>query len=276
MITLHPVKRAHGRRSNRFCGPSAISALTGLDTRDTAAILRDVSGRRVIKGTYDHQMRKACAKLGLNMVPYREYLLPSHPNPLFNAPTLISWLRQTRDDRGTNTYLLSAGHHWCIVQGRRYVCGITGRIVPFKDIPHRCARVRVAYQIVRTGSQRFASAVPARRPADPERKLREEAKLLAQLWGVRIETERLSELSTYWVWPPADLFIDQYGDPKEDPLDGERSCYSWQEVLGKVQVYVEAIKALRPAQPPAAILLAGFPEVNTRVDSAAQAAILGS
>ena len=62
MIALHDVRRERGRRSNRFCGAAALSALTGLDTADTAAILREVTGRARIMGTYDGQMRKALAK----------------------------------------------------------------------------------------------------------------------------------------------------------------------------------------------------------------------
>lgn len=112
-ITLRPVNHS-GPRSNRYCGPSAISILTGLSTGDTAALLRKVSGKRSIKGIGSRPMRVALSQLGFNSSPDFDY----QGQPAEGCPTLSQWAKQRADKAAT--YLLSVGHHWAIVQGRRY------------------------------------------------------------------------------------------------------------------------------------------------------------
>ena len=54
---------------NRYCGPGALAILTGLDTGDTARVLREVTGKRAICGVWWPAMLAASARLGLRLTP---------------------------------------------------------------------------------------------------------------------------------------------------------------------------------------------------------------
>jgi hypothetical protein len=142
-MKLHPV--LHGPKRNRFCGPSALSAITGLPTDDTARMLRELSGRRSITGTSDAEMFRVLQHLGFNAVrvPARD---PDRPKV---TQTLASWLKLTPRPEGV-VYLVSAGNHWQVISGRRYVCGVVKEIVSVRDKRvKRRARVRGAWKIER-------------------------------------------------------------------------------------------------------------------------------
>jgi hypothetical protein len=127
---------------NRYCGPAVISALTGLDTGETAALLRHVTGKRSIKGTSHWSVRRALALCGIDTLP--------------NArgdfrPTLARWHRWAREAglfTGDAVWLIVAGNHWQAVTARRYVCGRIGKIVSIRDERvKRRARVDAAYRV---------------------------------------------------------------------------------------------------------------------------------
>lgn len=125
---------------NLFCGPSAISILTGMTTGEAARLLRSVSGRRQIKGTHDGLMYKGLAKCGLRM---KRYIL--RPNM-----TLAQWLKSTVTERTPGrVFLVSAGNHWQVITGRRYACGRIRKIVSIRDkrVKRRC-RVEDVYEII--------------------------------------------------------------------------------------------------------------------------------
>ena len=48
-LSIKPVKKA-AKGHNRYCGPAAISIISGLDTAQATALLRERTGRRTITG----------------------------------------------------------------------------------------------------------------------------------------------------------------------------------------------------------------------------------
>ena len=48
-----------GTDRNRYCGPSVISAVTALTTGEAARLIRKQSGRKMVKGTYSSEVKKA-------------------------------------------------------------------------------------------------------------------------------------------------------------------------------------------------------------------------
>lgn len=58
-VGLHIVR---GR--NRYCGPAAVSAITGCTTDEAARLMRQRSGRRAIKGAYHYEVTAALRALG--------------------------------------------------------------------------------------------------------------------------------------------------------------------------------------------------------------------
>jgi hypothetical protein len=149
-LRIKPVN--HGstlRDKNRYCGPSVISAITGMTTGEAAAQLRAVSGKRAITGTHTSWVRAVLRRNNIEMLSCRDVW-----NIKLNRTdgvTLAGWLKHTVKDRDANrVFLLVAGWHWQLVQGRRYVCGQTRQIVSIRDKRvKRRARVAEVYELSR-------------------------------------------------------------------------------------------------------------------------------
>lgn len=254
-MKLHPV--LHAAKANHYCGPSALSALTGLDTGRCAALFRRISGRRCIKSLHRAHMRAALHELGYSS----NHSFEARQDKAHRRPTLRQWAK----GKLPGIHLVVVGNHYALVEGRRYVCGMTRRIVALKDSPKIRARVSDAYLIHRfkqvDPDTVIAPAVTASRP-DPERKDRQEAKLLASLWGIEI-VPRYEPGSSLWVYPPKVLH-DEYGEMPADPYD-EHFHDDWASVLTAVKTYIEEVKSrnrvmeARKAQ----IVLDAAPQVAT-------------
>jgi len=132
-MQIGPVIR-RTKRSNRYCGPAVISALTGLDTSDAAATIRAVTGLRLVMGVYEGHLIAALKKYGIEAREVSRYQGPARP-------TLAGWLRGPR--KADAVYLIIARKHWQLIQGDRYVCGQSKEVVGFEH--KACAmRARVA------------------------------------------------------------------------------------------------------------------------------------
>ena len=139
-MKLHPV--TDGPNKNRYCGPSALSAITGLLTDDTARHLRRVTGKRAIRGTHNWAMLRVLRQLG-----YRACLVCAPTRD--ERPTLTSWLRESKGMRtGGRVFLVVAGHHYQVISGRRFVDSKTRQIVGIKhEKVKRRARVARVWEI---------------------------------------------------------------------------------------------------------------------------------
>lgn len=123
-LKIRPVN--HGTKKsdkNGYCGPAVLSILTGMTTAESAKVINASNGnlKRYIKGTSTRQMRKAFSVCGIDMV--EKIKIPKH------IKTLDKWLDDTEHSRKDNMYLVSSGHHWLIIQGNNYVCGMTKNII---------------------------------------------------------------------------------------------------------------------------------------------------
>lgn len=102
------------RGGNRYCGPSAVSALTGAPTHEVARIMRRISGRRAIMGVPTWLICEVLReRFGLGL---RRCLAAKDGT---TRVTVAKWLR----GRKPGTYLLIASNHYSVVrvykQGRR-------------------------------------------------------------------------------------------------------------------------------------------------------------
>ena len=147
-LRIKPVNHGSSKRDkNRFCGPAVISAITGMTTGEAAAQLRRVTGRRMITGTGTTELMEVLSYSGIRMRDVRHYW-----DVKFNRTdgvTLAGWLKASVKDRDAKSvFLVVAGWHWQLVQGRRYVCGLTGDIVSIRDKRvKRRARVAEVFEL---------------------------------------------------------------------------------------------------------------------------------
>lgn len=152
-MNIHPVT-VKGPRSNRWCGPAVISIIAGVTTDAAAKLLRDLTGRRSITGTYHYEVDWALRNLG-----YRLTALPRGSDAdrsdaracglrhYGEKPTLAAWLRDTPRPAGT-VFLVIAGNHYMVISGHRYCCGRVREIVSVRDDRvKRRSRVSAAYVV---------------------------------------------------------------------------------------------------------------------------------
>lgn len=143
-LKLHAVN--HGTKAtdkNRYCGPSAISAVTGLTTGEAARLIRSITGKASVKGTHASELIGAFAKCNIEVLSVR---------CVSGESTLGQWLKDSSQLRGDDVFLVSAGHHWQLVQGRKYVCGLTTEVVSQRDRRvKRRAKVKSVYRLTASG-----------------------------------------------------------------------------------------------------------------------------
>jgi hypothetical protein len=128
-MKLRPI--IHNNNSRLWCGPAAISAVTGKDTRTTTQCIRSVNNLSCVMGTEPHEIKKALNALGL----HARYILVD------GKPTLARWGRQNRQVFAREPIIVGLTEHWVVLCGRRFVDSITETPVLFSKAPSRRARV---------------------------------------------------------------------------------------------------------------------------------------
>ena len=231
--TLKPVKRA-AKGHNRFCGPAALSIIAGIDTAEAAAVIRKGNGARSVKGTSHFDLLRALATLGYKASSAAKI----DPFKRKTNPTIAAWLKSDERD-GQSLYLISAGYHWQVVQGRRFCCGITKDIVSIRDPKvKRRARLVAVWKIEQDHKVAIADVLPPK-AKDTEATIRRKAKRLADEHGIDIETYRSYDFGEYnssiIVWGQRDI-CDVEG---LDPFWGDHYADDWADALERVQEYAK-------------------------------------
>ena len=235
-LTIKSVNHQRGD-TNRYCGPAVISAITGMATGEAARLIRHVGGRKAIRGSSVREVTDALAMCGIKS----EYQSFGMKLSRSTGPTLAAWLKATVKERTADrVFLIIAGWHWQLVQGRRIVCGILGKPTSVRDKRvKRRARVANVYELHSTGAITTPPEAKKAKTVDANRNHRSKAQSLAKKLGITIETERLfsSDINkyenVYWIQYDGDFDYSENGI-----IDGHCS-YDWQEVLWKLEAIQE-------------------------------------
>ena len=215
---------------NRYCGAAVVSAVTGMTTGEAARLVRHLSGVRSVKGTSTRQIRDAFAACGVQFTP-RSYGMRLNRT---NGVTLAGWLKGTVKYRNAErVFLVVAGHHWQLVQGRRYVCGLTCEIVSIKDKRvKRRARVSEVYEL--TSPDGMVIPHVAKKPKNPNAgATARKARRLAKEVGIEIEIEHYydDDEPRYWLGG----YAEGCGDYVDLDVIETHMAYSWSEVVDTLQ-----------------------------------------
>lgn len=242
---LGPVVRKT-KASNRFCGPAIISALTGADTAEIAKVMRHVTGRKMITGSHTNEVNRVLQLYGLELVNGQT----ACKTETGQLPTLTRWLKDTPRPAGT-VYLVSAGNHWQLVSGRRYVCGISKEVVSIRDkVVKRRSRVR-AHWVVRAYRKIGLDPEIKRQLTHNDKRRRDEkrstygsartAKQIIKQLGLDWdqESDARSEMGfSGWLFPNPAWNMGEDDGQEPDPWCGDHFCTSWEEVLDKANGYM--------------------------------------
>lgn len=230
---------------NRYCGPSVISCITGMTTGEAARLIRHVGGRKAIRGSSVREVTDALTMCGIKS-EYKSFGMKLNRR---TGPTLAGWLKATVKERTANrAFLIVAGWHWQLVQGRRIVCGILGDPTSIRDKRvKRRARVANVYELTAEGKVTIPSE--ARKPKSGYNSDRSKAQRLAAQLGIKIEIEKFYDydgtVSQYWIGDYDDKYDDGSDvDFSQDGIIDGHCSYDWCEVYGKL----EEIKDWRASQ----------------------------
>jgi hypothetical protein len=125
------------RGKNTWCGPAAMSAITGFDTDYCANELTRITGREVIKGVWPSELCKALFRMG-----YHPIRMPDGDKP----PTLSQWLRQPRDRE--DVYLVFITRHYIVVRGWEIIDNHTKVPVWHSKYHYQRKRVVATWKVV--------------------------------------------------------------------------------------------------------------------------------
>lgn len=129
-----------------WCGPAALSAITGISYDRIRRELADLMGKRSVTGTPIWAALLLLRKHGIKA--YNEsWVIKADQKERGNRPTLARWLR-IRPDRKA-LYLVHLTGHLVVVKGNKFVDNHTMTPVWLKDSPHRRKRVMCAWRIER-------------------------------------------------------------------------------------------------------------------------------
>lgn len=226
---------------NSFCGPTALSIISHKDTAFTARVLREVSGRERIKGASTYWMRQALKALGFTTEP-----LGFNRDHKGRTPTLAQWLKQTASMRGSRVYLVNAGNHWQVVQGRSGASGWGGPW-PHAKMEKRRARMDNAYLVTRAVMPASASPILAsikkddaakRKEAKKTASVRAQAKALIAKYNLDLIRDGKGE---WLVYGPDEIYDNEFAS-RDDPREGSHFCVGWIEVLAACNDYAKDLE----------------------------------
>jgi len=159
-----------------WCGPAAISAVTGEPVSKIMGILRDLSGRRTIKGVGYRLLQRTLAQLGWEAVTIHRFdrrrtepkverisasiTVTSGAGVEFvepkKRPTLARYCREHRADFQEHACIIGVTGHYVAVYGRRFCDNHTNEPVFLRKSPHRRTRVEQVFQIRKIGGPNWA------------------------------------------------------------------------------------------------------------------------
>jgi hypothetical protein len=131
---------------NSYCGPAALSLLTGFHVSLCCHELRLINRKRAIKGCSDGDMIAALLRLKKRV---RE--VPLHPNTLCEAlrrrPTLVGAVRLLKTRTPAQRFLIRTTGHFLVLSGRKVYDNLNPTGVFFGDYNRRRMRVKHMWEV---------------------------------------------------------------------------------------------------------------------------------
>lgn len=144
-----------GERSNTFCGPAALSLITGKHVdecvEDVHALWRNsfVSGgrRRAVRGMSNSEMHYALLRSGYYAKPVPTALCGTGAKP--TIARFVRWLKRQPHWHPKKLWLVNVTGHYVVVRGIKLFDNHNPEGVFFGKYAHRRVRVKHAWEIVR-------------------------------------------------------------------------------------------------------------------------------
>jgi len=127
-----------------WCGPSALTAVTGLTYDTVTRTMRRVLHRRQITSVSINQLQRMLIHWKLSPIFTDDWrYLPA------SRPTMAAWMRDTWGKLGSNMHVIVTTHHVAVIKGRKYYDNSRPDGCSFKQAPLRRARVIIVWKLNR-------------------------------------------------------------------------------------------------------------------------------
>lgn len=242
-MNLRPVNNT----GNGYCGPAAVSIITGLGTAEAASLMRAHSGATFIKSASYGEVFAAFRALGCVVEEATDLLPAGHwARNRKDQLTFLQWIRSTRGKRGNDMLLVADSSHYRVVRGTAYNCSMTKEPVHVADAPRQRSRIERVWRVRKVGPvQPSVTAVTTvKKATDAQRaaqKARARAKALIALHPqIEAEVERSDGEFRIWVTCPflENEACDPLGVLPGDIYEGDHIVDGWVEALERVEGYV--------------------------------------
>ena len=143
----------HDLKTSLWCGPAAMSAITGRTTSECREAIRDArygdsgEGRSaVIKGVRNREVTQALRAMGWSVL----LVYDAAAFTMRERPTLAKFLRKRRRTARSNALLINVTGHYVAVLRRKFLDNLQTVPVNVKDAHCRRARVKKAWMVWKT------------------------------------------------------------------------------------------------------------------------------
>lgn len=211
---------------NKYCGPAALSALTGLPTWKAGRCIAAISGQKTVKSVYSFHLVKAIAAAGFTIKRVKHW----------DRETLGHFIDDTEYARKPGTaYLVLSGRHYQLIEADRYVCSVSERVVRVDDpVVRRRTRIAEVHEV--TGSPTKVDALDGLRRANEAKRKRNSADRR------RVRALYAAGIIDFDDWdykeePPRIIYPGDALGEFDDPYEGDHTCCGWDQAREMMNRY---------------------------------------
>lgn len=155
MNKLKPIN--HDLPGILWCGPAALSAVTGRPTSEIHAAIKAVRhSERAVRGVSKNTLEKAAVLLGVCLVKIFDAYDPANyyghhygrPYVHPKGPTLAKFLRRNQGVVRNEAVIIVVTGHYVVVSGNTFVDNQVDAPTTLKNAPGRRRRVKYAWKVV--------------------------------------------------------------------------------------------------------------------------------
>lgn len=226
------MKITHDIKTALWCGPAAISAVTGEPTSKIMELARYVTGKPTVKGLSVGALKGVLSRLGYRVDDVYSFgSVFCQTGGTATAPTLAKWTRENAATFSKLPCVVLVSNHYVTVKGRTLIDNHVPTGAPLKKAPWRRARVARVLRVEKVEGPVFQVPPPPPKVEPTSGEYRRKTQALARKFGVDVSCE--NGLDVIWVYPPPSLQSED-----DDRHAGDHAAYDWKEALGRVQDYV--------------------------------------
>jgi hypothetical protein len=126
--------------SNTYCGPAALSLLTGQHVDICTHLLKKFrNSTRPVAGVYNREV--------FNVLDYFGFIATPLPPCTGAGQTVAGFLRNLQDREPDAMYLINTTHHYLVLRGRKLFDNHHPEGIFIRQYPHRRSRVCSAWRV---------------------------------------------------------------------------------------------------------------------------------